>query len=765
MAICEALDALELAWAGPSVRLPAIAASERRLSMPMPVVSDYICDGELLPEERKKNRLLLSPQLHGVNLGGWLVLQPWITPSLFYQFENQPAAQTAMDMYTFCHVLGPVEGNRQLRDHWSQWVTEHDLQQLVQPGINTLRIPVGDWMFEPYAPFKGCTDGSMEELTRVLKSCNRMGLKVLVDLHGVRRSQNGFDNSGRASNVTWSAEGTHFSHWPIRSAGWQGTFDPMTLTYTSISWDNLRSTVTLLQKIALRLRAYPAVLGLEALNEPWQFTPLDVLKAFTWDSYWAVRAAAPKWLFVFHDAFRFDEWHGFMKGCPAVALDTHVFQAWFDIRTQASFLANACSWRPRIRAVQASTVPVIVGEWSLATDNCQMWLNGFHDNAPGYPKVECDWMVCPEPYVRGIRGPPKQSNAPGPFGTGFSAPINGHCPISKPWDNEAKVLPRLAQHKLSAFQEAAGWFYWNFKIEMQAQWSWQASIDRGWLPANLSQLPLGYLDVCHGSSDVDYADGGAGGDLPWYNALPKPRGSSPVILLMGVGLATLLCAAVLLKMVLNILVRSTAKPTRSSAASGASGAGAGAGGGGSGGSFGRVSAIAQPGNPLELPPRLLNIARKSQGRKPGGLGALGLKQRVSSRTLTALAFPLMRQHNAIKEAPDEEAFDVPTHSLLSRSAAAAAAAAALLTGAGAPSRTPSADLLATGCNIVARTRGSTKSTNNLNLGDGLSAGAASGNILCVERQENHERRQTGTCNQRGLLNDERRPGCLPGLWL
>ena len=43
---------------------------------------------------------------------------------------------------------------------------------------------------------------------------------------------------------------------------------------------------------------------------------------------------------------------GFMKGCPAVALDTHVYQAWFDIRSQESFLENACSWRSRIRAIQ-----------------------------------------------------------------------------------------------------------------------------------------------------------------------------------------------------------------------------------------------------------------------------------------------------------------------------------------------------------------------------------------------------------------------------
>ena len=173
-------------------------------------------------------------------------------------------------------------------------------------------------------------------------------------------------------NISWAADGTHFVHWPCRSAGWQGSFDPLTFSYSSISWDNLRSTVSLLQRIALSLRSYPMVLGLEALNEPWQFTPLDVLKAFYWDAYWAVRAAAPTWLFVVHDSFRLDEWQGFMKGCPAVALDTHVYQAWFDIRSQDSFLENACSWRQRVNAVQRATLPLLVGEWALATDNCAM---------------------------------------------------------------------------------------------------------------------------------------------------------------------------------------------------------------------------------------------------------------------------------------------------------------------------------------------------------------------------------------------------------
>jgi len=120
----------------------------RRLSPYEPLAAEYTCGG-------KDHRTRLTPKLRGVNLGGWLVLEPWVTPSLFYQFEGKPPPQTAMDHYTFCSILGPREGNRQLREHWRKWVTENDLRALVDQGINTLRIPVGDWMWQPYSPYTG----------------------------------------------------------------------------------------------------------------------------------------------------------------------------------------------------------------------------------------------------------------------------------------------------------------------------------------------------------------------------------------------------------------------------------------------------------------------------------------------------------------------------------------------------------------------------------------------------------------------------------
>ena len=52
--------------------------------------------------------------------------------------------------------------------------------------------------------------------------------------------------------------------------------------------------------------------------------------------------------------------------------------------------------------------------------------------------------------------------------------------------------------------------------------------------------------------------------------------------------------------------------------------------------------------------RRLAVARKTAGRKPGGIGLLGLRHRVSSRSLAQLAFPLMSARHAIREELDEE---------------------------------------------------------------------------------------------------------------
>jgi glucan 1,3-beta-glucosidase len=112
-------------------------------------------------------------------------------------------------------------------------------------------------------------------------------------------SQNGFDNSGQLKGLEWTSVtflgATTFMHWPIRTAEWAGSFDPLTLTYTSTNHSNINHALEVIQTIAETYKTSPAILGLEPINEPWQFTPIDLLKQFYWDGYHIVKAAAPTW--------------------------------------------------------------------------------------------------------------------------------------------------------------------------------------------------------------------------------------------------------------------------------------------------------------------------------------------------------------------------------------------------------------------------------------------------------------------------------------
>jgi glucan 1,3-beta-glucosidase len=121
-----------------------------------------------------------------------------------------------------------------------------------------------------------------------------------------------------------------------------------------------------------------AVIGITPVNEPWWPIPIDILKEFYWESYSIVQQSAPHWISIFHDSFRLTAavWGDFMKDCDNYALDTHIYQAWAFANPASWFVEHACMDASPIDALEQIGVPVVVGEWSLATDNCAMWLNG-----------------------------------------------------------------------------------------------------------------------------------------------------------------------------------------------------------------------------------------------------------------------------------------------------------------------------------------------------------------------------------------------------
>lgn len=71
-----------------------------------------------------------STKVRGVNIGGWLVLEPWITPSLF----DNTGDDRIKDEWTFGQFYRSKGGESVLKKHWDTWITEDDFAQIKAAG-------------------------------------------------------------------------------------------------------------------------------------------------------------------------------------------------------------------------------------------------------------------------------------------------------------------------------------------------------------------------------------------------------------------------------------------------------------------------------------------------------------------------------------------------------------------------------------------------------------------------------------------------------
>ena len=148
-----------------------------------------------------------------------------------------------------------------------------------------------------------------------------------------------------------------------------------------------------------------------------------------------------------------------MRGCPNKAMDTHTYMAW-EYDQEASFYHNkACGLDGILHDMETFLdMPMITGEWSLATDSCCMWLNGVNDNQPGYPKSACEMVTCPDGYTGDAKHKAPDPSLPyqGPRGQGQSGPEFGKCPAYKKWEDEDAFVGGLAKRLINSWNKAHG---------------------------------------------------------------------------------------------------------------------------------------------------------------------------------------------------------------------------------------------------------------------------------------------------------------------
>jgi glucan 1,3-beta-glucosidase len=294
------------------------------------VAASAACSGEALSPEPTFPRLGVQ-RWRGVNLGGWLVLEKWMTPSLF-------EGRKGSDEYTFC-LEGGADALKRLGKHRDTFITEADFRWIAARGLNAVRLPVGYWVLEGDKPFVS----ARAHFERALCWASKHGLGVLVDLHAAPGSQNRWDHSGRAGEIGWHR-----------------------------SPENIGRTLDAIEGLAQFCAPHPCVVGIELLNEPRWDVPMPVLRDYYEQGYARVRKhlTAERCAVVIHDGFRPFDWDGFMVGSAyaSVALDTHIYQCYTedDHKLDAAGHARKALGRPDEFAKMQRGRPAIVGEWSVA---------------------------------------------------------------------------------------------------------------------------------------------------------------------------------------------------------------------------------------------------------------------------------------------------------------------------------------------------------------------------------------------------------------
>jgi glucan 1,3-beta-glucosidase len=275
-------------------------------------------------------RTFMRPdKMRGVNLGGWLVLEKWMTPSLF-------KGTTARDEWEFSSL---PDGAARLKAHRESYITADDFAWIAARGLNMVRIPVGHWILEATAPYHAAP----ERLDWAFEQAQRHGLGVLLDLHGAPGSQNGNDHSGKKGPIEWHKKP-----------------------------ENIQSTLRVLEALARRYARQPNLVAFQPLNEPHHDVPLDIVKPFYQEAYRRVRRHLPKERvsFVIHDGFRPFEWKEFMTEpeYSNVMLDAHLYQVFSEAdrkRNAGEHIRKATEHKGHIDAMQ-NQLWTIVGEWSAA---------------------------------------------------------------------------------------------------------------------------------------------------------------------------------------------------------------------------------------------------------------------------------------------------------------------------------------------------------------------------------------------------------------
>ncbi|TDL27295.1 glycoside hydrolase family 5 protein [Rickenella mellea] len=408
-------------------------------------------------------------KIYGVNIGGWLNTEPFITPAIYQKYSN--GNPPAVDEWTLSQAMradAAGGGINQLEDHYKTFITEEDFAQIAGAGLNFVRIPIPYWAIETRGDEPFLAKTCWTYFLKAVQWARKYGIRINLDLHALPGSQNGWNHSGRLGTV-------NMLNGPMGYANAQRSLDYIRILAEFISQPEYKDVIVMF--------------GIT--NEPQGSTVgMDALQRYYLQAYNIVRNAGGTGsgsgpFISFHDAFfPQSQWAGFLPGADRIALDSHPYIAFGGQSNNpvSSFAQTPCNtWAANMNQSMGAFGLSAAGEFSNAIDDCGLFVNGVGLGT----RFEGDYV-----------------------GGGF--PKVGDCSTIVDYQNwDAPTKQGYMNFALSSMDALQNWFFWTWKIGNSTagvvespQWSYQLGLQNGWMP-----------------TDPRQSTGKCGGQSPWNGPL------------------------------------------------------------------------------------------------------------------------------------------------------------------------------------------------------------------------------------------------------
>ncbi|BDI31659.1 hypothetical protein CCAX7_37100 [Capsulimonas corticalis] len=208
--------------------------------------------------------------LRGVNLGGWLVEEPWMQPFVTKPpvGSAEPPVQDHVTLWKTVEKRLGADAKIKMRTAFRDaWLNESDFDRIHAAGFNCVRLPfLASLVDEP---------GGLDWLDRAVAWAGKRQIYVILDLHGAPGGQSDQMHTGQAGVNQFFKDDK-----------------------------NVHAAEDLWTRLARRFRKSSAVAGYDLVNEPMGAANSAALYVVQNDLYQAVRAGDPNHLVFVEDGYK-----------------------------------------------------------------------------------------------------------------------------------------------------------------------------------------------------------------------------------------------------------------------------------------------------------------------------------------------------------------------------------------------------------------------------------------------------------------------------